>query len=129
MGPISRPRRTMSSMRPLRTQSNQVSTRTTPAQGATQTHLALINAPVAPLCLHPNPVKRAATADPKNLPQNATAITQTTQPQMMPELSSVRSVRRPEVALVRCGAGGGGGRVSRESRGEQEGKERTSKGG
>lgn len=65
------------------------------------THLALINAPVAPLWRHPNPLMRAAIAEPRNLPLKATTMTQITQVQIMPELRRVKSVRRPEVALFR----------------------------
>lgn len=68
-------------------------------QNLSKPHLALINAPVAPLCRHPNPLIRAAIAEPKNLPLKATTMTQITQAQMMPELRRVKSVRRPEVAL------------------------------
>lgn len=93
-------RLTMSSMRPL----CDVATTSQHALPWTRsnslcTHLALINAPVAPLCRQPNPVHFAAIAEPKNLPQKATAMTQTTQPQMMPESRSVKFVLKPEVAL------------------------------
>lgn len=90
----------MSSIKPLhRCKRRSVLPDPPPGRKKGKLYLALMRAPVAPLCLHPNPLIFAATAEPMNLPPNATTMTQTTHPQMMPELRRVRSVRRPEVAL------------------------------